>query len=188
MSKIGKKPIIIPENIEINIDGNLISAKGPKGEQSLKIHPRVDIEKKENQIIVSIKSNSKYIRAMHGLYRNLIANVIIGVEKGFSKQLQLQGLGYRATLASEGDKQKLTLFLGFSHSIDFPAPAGIKFNVQKNIITIEGIDKQLVGETAAKIRALRPPEPYKGKGVRYIDEIVKRKQGKQVAKTEKTGA
>lgn len=183
MSKIGTKPIIIPDNIEVEIQGREIKAKGPKGELTLKVHPRINMVKKDNQILVSRTSESKTSRALHGLFRNLINNIIEGVNQGFKKQLELKGLGYKAVVNQEGEKQKLVLNIGFSHSVEVVAPEGILFSVTKNIITIEGIDKQLIGETAAKIRALRPPEPYKGKGIRYLGEVVRKKAGKAVAKS-----
>ena len=183
MSKIGKKPVQIPEGVETEIQGQEIVAKGPKGELSMRVYPQIKIEKKENQILLKAISNSKMTRSMYGLSRNLINNMIEGVSQGFKKQLELQGLGYRAALSQDDNKQKLVLSIGFSHTVEVLAPEGISFSVVKNIITIEGIDKQLVGETAAKIRALRKPEPYKGKGIRYVGEVVKLKPGKAVIKT-----
>jgi len=185
VSKIGKKPILIPEGVSVNIEDNVILVKGPKGENSLKLNKNLEISKKENKIMVLAKSKSKDVRALHGLYRMLIFNLVEGVVNGFEKKLQLHGLGYRvASGNTEDGKQKLTLFLGFSHPIDFIAKEGINFALQKNNIIVSGIDKQQVGETAAKIRALRPPEPYKGKGIRYADEVVHKKPGKAVVKTQ----
>ncbi|MCX6806789.1 MAG: 50S ribosomal protein L6 [Candidatus Berkelbacteria bacterium] len=184
MSRIGKKPVTVPENVQIQIENHDIKVKGPKGELALEVHPKIKVEQKDNQIIVSRVSDSKSSRSLHGLFRNLIYNMIIGVCDGYKKELELKGVGYRAALGqTEGGKQKLTLSIGFSHTVDVVAEEGINFNVNKNIITIEGIDKHLVGQTAAKIRSLRPPEPYKGKGIRYVGEVVRKKVGKAVVKT-----
>ena len=187
MSKIGKKPIIIPEGVSVKIDGQEVCATGPKGELKIKIRSQIKIDQKDNKIILQSTSNAKPVRALFGLFRSLVNNMVIGVKDGYKKSLQLHGLGYRVAMqATDDNKQKLVLQVGFSHTVEFVAPEGIKFSVNKNTIDIEGIDKQLVGETAATIRKIRPPEPYKGKGIRYSDEIVKKKQGKAVAKT--TGA
>jgi large subunit ribosomal protein L6 len=174
MSRIGKKIINIPENVTVEINNHQIKVKGPKGELNLDIHSRIDVKKVEKTITVSKTGNDKTSRSLHGLFRQLIANLITGVANGFEKRLELKGIGYRVQLAGE----KLNLSLGYSHPIEFKAPKGIVFAVEKNIIVIKGIDKQLVGETAAKIRNLRPVEPYKGKGLRYVDEIVIKKVGK----------
>lgn len=186
MSKIGQKPIQIPENVSVEIASNEIKAIGPKGELSLKIHPRIKVMQKENQIAVTRDSDTKLSKSLHGLYRSLVYNLIQGVAEGYKKELELKGVGYRATVADEAGKQKLVLTLGYSHPIEVMAPDGINFTVTKNIILISGIDKQLVGETAAKVRNFRRPEPYKGKGIRYVGEIVRRKPGKTVVKA--TGA
>lgn len=183
MSKIGKKPIQIPDGVTVEILGSEIKAKGLKGENSLKIHPNIKVKKIENQIFVERVSDSENDKALHGLYRNLINNIIEGVSKGFKKQLEIHGLGMRASLEEKEGKQKLILSLGFSHPVEVEAPKGISFSVTRNVITVEGIDKQLVGETAAKIRSLKKPEPYKGKGIRYVGEIVRRKSGKASVKT-----
>jgi large subunit ribosomal protein L6 len=188
VSKIGKKPINIPEGIEVEIEGQEIKVSGPKGELSLKIPSQIKVEKREKEgreaVVVSAPSRSKTSKSLFGLYRSLINNMIEGTQGGFKKQLELSGLGFRAVLASTPEgKQKLILSLGFSHPVEVEAPEGISFSVVKNIITIEGIDKQLVGETASRIRAIKPPEPYKGKGIRYVGEIVKRKPGKAIIKT-----
>lgn len=174
MSRIGKKIINIPENVNFEIIGRQIKVKGPKGELFLDIHPRVTVKVENKTISVSKAGNDKLSRSLHGLFRQLIANLIIGVTDGFEKKLELKGIGYRVQAA--GDKLNLTL--GYSHPIEFKAPKGISFGVEKNIMIIRGIDKQLVGETSAKIRNLRPVEPYKGKGIRYVGEIVIKKVGK----------
>jgi len=177
MSKIGKKAIEIPNGITVTYgDKNTVSVKGPKGELSASFNPEIVIETKENEIIVAPRKDVKRLYAFWGLTRNLIANMIEGVQNGYQKQLELQGVGYKVAL--KGDD--LDMALGFSHPAAFKAPKGIKFTVEKNIITVSGIDKQQVGQVAAEIRKLRKPEPYKGKGVRYVGEKVRRKAGKKV--------
>lgn len=180
MSRIGKQPAKIPNSVTVNLKENTLTVKGPKGELSKKFHPNMKIEIKEDMIHISRHTNSKENRALHGLTRSLIVNMIEGVTKGFEKKLEIIGVGYRATPA----KNKLTMTLGFSHPIEHIAPAGIEFKMDeenKNVIIVTGIDKELVGENAAKIRSYRKPEPYKGKGIRYIDEQVQRKAGKAAA-------
>ena len=179
MSRIGKQPIIIPESVEIKIDGDLLTVKGPKGELKQKLHPDVDIEVKDKKIIVKLKEKAKNT-AIWGTFRALAANMIKGVTEGFEKKLLFEGVGYRANV--EG--KKLILNLGFSHPIEIQTPQGIEFKAEKNTITISGIDKQLVGEIAANIRTKRKPEPYKGTGIRYEDEVIRRKAGKKAAATE----
>lgn len=191
MSKLGKKPISLPEEVMVTLDGNEIKVKGPKGELSLKIphHLKVEVREKDEvkKVQVERTSNSKNSRAFHGLYRSLINNMVEGVSKGYEKKLELHGIGYQATLANTADdKQKLVLMLGFSHPVEVVAPDGITFVASKHSISISGIDKQLVGQVASSVRAFRPPEPYKGKGVRFAGEKVKKKAGKAVIKT--TGA
>lgn len=179
MSKIGKKPIDIPAGIAVSIDKekNKVVVKGPKGELASNFDSHVAIETKGNQIIVALKQETRKFYDIWGLSRALIANMILGVEKGYEKKLEIQGVGYKA---AKKDKD-LELHLGFSHPIIFKAPTGIEFGIEKNIITISGIDKQLVGQVAADIRSLKKPEPYKGKGIRYVGEQVRRKVGKKVA-------
>lgn len=176
MSRIGKKPISIPEGIKIEITGSKIAVKGQLGDLELAIHPRVKAKEENSQIIVSALGNDKLAKSLHGLTRTLINNMIIGVNSGYKKQLELKGTGYRAAL----DGDKLNFSLGFSHPVIYNIPADIKAEVNKNTITINGIDKQLVGRVAAEIRRLKLPEPYKGKGIRYKDEEVRRKAGKTV--------
>ncbi len=177
MSKIGKKAIEIPNGVTVTYgDNNKVSVKGPKGELSASFHAEINIETKDNEIIVTPKKDARRLYAFWGLTRNLIANMIVGVTKGYEKQLELQGVGYKVALKGND----LDMALGFSHPVAFKAPQGIKFTVEKNIITISGIDKQQVGQVAAEIRKLRKPEPYKGKGVRYVGEKVRRKAGKKV--------
>lgn len=177
MSKIGKKPIEIPNGVTVTLGGNnSVSVKGPKGEMSAEFNAEIKIEVKDNEVIVAPKRDVSRLYAFWGLTRNLIANMIEGVNKGYEKKLELQGVGYK--VAMKGND--LDLSLGFSHQVPFKAPQGIKFEVEKNIITITGIDKQSVGQVAAEIRKIRKPEPYKGKGIRYVGEQVRRKAGKKV--------
>lgn len=180
MSRIGKQPVKIPSGVTIDIKDNLATVKGPKGELKKQFHSNMRIEIKDDTIQVSRPSNSKENKALHGLTRNLLANMVEGVTKGFEKKLEIIGVGYRATPA----KNKISMTLGFSHPIEYTAPSSIEFKMDsenKNVIVVSGIDKELVGETAAKIREYRKPEPYKGKGIRYLGEHVERKAGKAVA-------
>lgn len=176
MSRIGKKPIEIPENIEVRIEDQKVIIKGPKGEISQEIRPEIKVEKKEGKILISPKIKTKKSKAFWGLTRSLLANNIKGVTKGYQKKLVIEGLGYKAEM--EGDN--LLLRVGFTHPVKIAPPEGIKLSVDKNIITVTGIDKGVVGQVAAKIRKVRPPEPYKGKGIKYLGEVVKRKPGKRV--------
>jgi len=180
MSRLGKKPIPIPEGVEVKIEGQKVILKGPKGELSLEIRPEIKIEVKEKQIFVSPQRQTKKTKAFWGLTRALLSNAIQGVTKEYEKKLEIQGIGYKAL--SEG--KDLNLQIGFTHPVKIEAPEGISFLVEKNIITISGINKGLVGEIAAKIRKIRPPEPYKGKGIRYVGEVVRRKAGKKAATTQ----
>lgn len=176
MSRIGKKSITIPSEVTINMEGALVSAKGPKGELSLLLHPDMKIEVKDGVAVIFPRENSsKKAPAIWGLTRTLVANMITGITVGFEKALEFEGIGYRVVL--EGST--LVMQLGFSHPVRFEAPKGIVFTVQKNTITIAGINKELVGEVTARIRALKPPEPYKGKGIHYRGEIIRRKSGKK---------
>ena len=177
MSRIGRQPIEIPEGVNIQIKEKMLQAKGPKGELSLKLRPEIIVEIKDNQLLVTVRDQSKETKAFWGLFRSLINNAIEGVFKGFEKQLEIRGVGFKVNLTDGG----LTLELGFSHKIEFKKPEGIEFDVKKNIIIISGIDKQLVGQTAAEIRGLKRPEPYKGKGIRYVGEQVRIKPGKRAA-------
>ena len=183
MSKIGKKPILIPEEVEISIEKGSVSVKGPKGSLSIKIRPEIkaDLQQKDGkkQLILTRKNNAKLVKSLHGLSRTLIANMIDGVIKGYSKTLKIVGTGYR--VQQEG--KTLVFSLGFSHPVKMDPPEGIEFTLKgNNQITVSGIDKQLVGQTAADMRQLKKPDAYKGKGIRYINEIVKTKPGK-AAKT-----
>ncbi|MEA2022413.1 MAG: 50S ribosomal protein L6 [Candidatus Caldatribacteriota bacterium] len=179
MSRIGKTPIIIPEGVKVEINKNNIKIIGKKGTLERDIHSEMNIKSDGKMIYVTRPSDSKMHRSLHGLSRSLINNMVIGVSKGFEKILEIHGVGYRA-LMEDG---KMNIQVGYSHQIKIAPPEGIKFEVEKQKkIIIKGIDKQLVGETAARVRILRKPEPYKGKGIRYIDEVVRRKVGKTGAK------
>lgn len=177
MSKIGKKPIVIPEGVEVQPKDGLLSFKGKEGSLELRILPFTKIEIKENQISVSLTHKNKQSRANWGTMASLIKNALAGVKEGFSKKLQLEGIGYRVNM--EG--KNLVLTVGFSHPIKYEPSAGIKVVVEKNIISISGVDKALVGEVAAQIRRIKKPEPYQGKGIRYVGEVVRRKAGKKAA-------
>ncbi len=175
MSRIGKEPVNIPEGVEVNITGSLVTVKSSKGQLQKEMHPSMKIEIKENQVIVERPSDSGEHRALHGLTRSLISNMIEGVTKGFEKTLELVGVGYRAT--KQGDK--VSIGIGYSNPVIVEPVEGIEIDVPAaNKITVKGIDKQAVGALAAKIRDIRRPEPYKGKGIKYLDEKIRRKVGK----------
>ena len=179
MSRIGKKPIIIPNNVKINVVDRDLSVEGPKGKLELKLHPFINIQTKDSNIIVSCDSESESAGSIHGMSRTLISNMIKGVMEGFTKELEIVGVGFRAQVQAN----ILNLQLGFSHDVKFPIPEDIKISCPKqNQIVITGIDKIKVGEVAAGIRRIFPPEPYKGKGIRYVGEYVRKKLGKVVAK------
>jgi len=179
MSRIGKKPIEIPKGVQVQYKDGVITVKGPKGTLSFEHHPDMTIKIEKDKIVVERPSDKKFHKALHGTTRQIIANMVEGVSKGFVKELEIVGTGYRARM--EG--QKLILTVGYSHPVEIVPPEGIKFEVEgQNIIKVHGIDKQLVGEVAAQIRKVRPPEPYKGKGIRYKGEHVRRKAGKAGAK------
>ena len=177
MSRIGKQPIEMPAGVNADVKKNLVTVKGPKGELSHSVNEGITVKVEDNALLVTRSDDSKSQRALHGLTRSLINNMVIGCSEGYSRTLEIQGVGYSVELRG----QKLLFALGYSHQILMDAPDGISFEVGKgNIITVSGIDKQKVGAVAAKIRSLRPPEPYKGKGVRYQNENVRRKAGKAV--------
>lgn len=176
MSRIGKKPILIPNNVEVDINGGKVKVRGPLGELERVFDDSISIKKDEDVIKLEPTKKGVSVNALWGTYASLISNMVEGVSKGFSKKLVIEGIGYKAQL--EG--KILVLNLGFSHPIKIPVPEGIEIKAEKNKIEISGTDKQLVGETAATIRALKKPEPYKGKGIRYEDEIIRRKAGKKV--------
>lgn len=196
MSRVGKKPIPIPDNVEVKIEGQKVDIRGPKGELSFEIRPEILVEVREREIIIApalsyaattgsettglqginLKA-AKNVPALWGLTRSLIANMVKGVTEGYAKKLELVGIGYRVAL--EGND--LVLNVGFTHPVKIKAKAGIKFSVDKNIVTVAGINKELVGQAAAEIRRIRKPEPYKGKGIRYLGEVVRKKLGKKAA-------
>jgi len=179
MSRIGKMPIAIPKGVKIELNNNNIKVSGERGTLERSFHSDMKVKIEEDKIYVSRPSDNRFHRSLHGLSRSLINNMVEGVVSGFEKTLEIRGVGYRAAL--EG--KKMIIQIGYSHPINVDTPKGIEFEVEKQkIIKVKGIDKQLVGETAAKIRLLRKPEPYKGKGIRYIDEVVRRKVGKTGAK------
>ncbi|RCK77491.1 MAG: LSU ribosomal protein L6p (L9e) [Ignavibacteriae bacterium] len=178
MSRIGRKPIPIPKDVKVNIQGNIITVNGPKGTLKAEKVNEIDIEINGQEIVLKRASDEKRVKALHGLWRALIANMITGVSQGFQKKLEIVGVGYKAEAKGKG----IQLALGYSHPIYFSPPEGIKIEVPSpTSISISGIDKHLVGLVAAKIRSFRPPEPYKGKGIRYEGEYVRRKAGKAAA-------
>ena len=175
MSRIGKKPVIIPANVTVNVaEGNVVTVKGPKGELTNTFHADMIINVEGNVLTVSRPTDEANHRALHGLTRTLISNMVEGVEKGFSKQLEVNGVGYRA----EKKGNQLVMRLGFSHEVIMEEIPGITVEVNGNKITVSGIDKQVVGQFAAEVRGKRPPEPYKGKGIKYTTEVIRRKVGK----------
>jgi large subunit ribosomal protein L6 len=179
MSRIGKRPVPVPAGVTVTLEGQRLTVKGPRGELSRTFHPAMKLDVADGQVLVSRPDDSREHRALHGLTRALVANMVEGVTKGYQRTLEIQGVGYKAELRPFG----LQLSLGFSHPVQFKAPPGITFSVDNNVVVkIEGPDKELVGQVAAELRALRPPEPYKGKGIRYLGEVVRRKAGKTGAK------
>ncbi len=174
MSRIGNSPIVIPAGVEVKLDGNTVTVKGPKGELTRTVHQNMKVEIEGAEIKVTRPDDQKENRSLHGLTRTLIANMVEGVTNGYSKQLEVNGVGYRSSV--EGNK--LVLNIGYSHPVEMPFPDGVKAEVNDKIITISGIDKQKVGQFAAEVREKRPPEPYKGKGIKYTDEHIRRKEGK----------
>jgi len=179
MSRIGKLPVKIPSGVECKIQGGRFTVKGPKGQLERELHPNMKIVQEDGEVKVQRPSDARTDRALHGLTRSLINNMVVGVTEGFSKQLNIVGVGYRV----EQKGKDLLLSLGFSHPVNYPAPQGIEFVVdaKANTIIVKGIDKERVGQTAAEIRKFRPPEPYKGKGVMYSTERIRRKVGKTAA-------
>jgi large subunit ribosomal protein L6 len=176
MSRIGRKPISVPDGVTVSLGPGRVSVNGPKGELATEVNSRMQVAEEDGTLTVTRPSDRGPDRALHGLTRSLIANMVEGVTDGFEKRLEIQGVGYRAKLAGKA----LELSVGYSHPVTIPAPDGIEFEVpQPTQVIVRGIDKQLVGETAARIRRTRPPEPYKGKGIRYAGEQVRRKVGKR---------
>lgn len=181
MSRIGKQPLQLPQGVTVGIQEGTVMVKGPKGELQRILHPHVTIQQEGNTITVGVlRPDDRHDRALWGLWRVLLANMVQGVSVGFTKSLEVHGVGYRAALQGS----TLTLHLGFSHPIILELPPGIEAKVEKNILHLHGIDKELLGETAARIRTFRKPEPYKGKGIRYVGEVVRRKAGKVVKTSE----
>ncbi len=178
MSRIGKKPIPIPKDVKIDLKEDLLTVKGPKGEIKRTIHPKVNVNIENDQVIVTINDDTKESNSLHGLFRALIANMVTGVSNGFEKVLEIVGVGYRG----EMNGRTATLQLGYSHPIIFELPEGIEAVIDKTKITLTGIDRELLGKTAAKIRSYRKPEPYKGKGIKYANEVIRRKAGKTGSK------
>ena len=175
MSRIGRLPIAVPSTVDVTIDGREVTVKGPKGTLSRQLHPDMTVSKEEGTLVVTRPTEQKTHKQLHGLTRTLVNNMVVGVTDGYRKGLEITGVGYRAAL----NGQKLTLNLGYSHPIEIDPPAGISFEVENPTkLAVVGIDKELVGEIAARVRATRKPEPYKGKGVRYAGEKIRRKAGK----------
>jgi large subunit ribosomal protein L6 len=175
MSRIGKKPIGVPAGVSVAVDGRAVTVKGPRGELSRTFSDRVSVQLDDSTVSISRTDDSREARAIHGLSRALLANMVTGVSEGYRKELTIAGVGYRAALKG----RDLELQLGFSHPVTFPAPGGISFEVpEPTKVVVSGIDKEAVGQVASDLRKLRPPEPYKGKGIRYVDERVRRKAGK----------
>jgi large subunit ribosomal protein L6 len=179
MSRIGKKPVTVPTGVTLELQGNTVAVKGPKGELRRTLHPEMTVAMADGSFTVSRPSDEPRHKALHGLSRTLVQNMIDGVTKGFTKTLEIQGVGYKAEAKPYG----VNLIVGFSHPVKYEAPKGIKISVENNtVVKIEGADKEIVGQVAAELRNVRPPEPYKGKGVRYQGEQVRRKAGKTGAK------
>jgi large subunit ribosomal protein L6 len=179
MSRIGKKPVAVPAGVTVALDGQRLSVKGPRGELARTFHPAMQLAVGGGQVSVARPSDERLHKALHGLTRTLVANMVEGVTKGYVKVLEIQGVGYKAEAKPFG----LQLALGFSHPVLYKAPTGIKLSVDNNVIVkVEGADKELVGQVAAELKNLRPPEPYKGKGIRFQGEVVRRKAGKTGAK------
>jgi large subunit ribosomal protein L6 len=174
MSRVGKKPIPIPDKVKVAVNDRHVAVEGPKGKLELDVASPIEVAVEESQVVVTRPNDARRNRALHGLTRALVANMVQGVSEGFEKKLEIQGVGYRA--AKQG--KALNFQLGYSHPILFEAPVGVELDVDRNVVTVSGIDKQAVGQVAAQIRALRKPEPYKGKGIRYLGEHVRRKAGK----------
>ena len=179
MSRIGKKPVTVPKGVTLDLQGQVVAVKGPRGELRRTLHPEMRLALADGVLTVARPSEDKRHKALHGLTRTLVQNMVDGVAKGFNKTLEIQGVGYKAEAKPYG----VNLIVGFSHPVKYEAPKGIKISVENNtVVKIEGADKEIVGQVAAELRAVRPPEPYKGKGIRYQGEHVRRKAGKTGAK------
>ncbi len=178
MSRLGKLPIEVPAGVQVKVDADFISVKGPKGELKERTNKSVKVDIQEKAVVVSVVNpENKKQKALWGLYRNLINNLIVGVTKGFEKKLEINGVGYKA--AAQG--KKLVLNVGYSHPVDFPMPEGVDVKVEDNVITLTCADKRVLGEVAFQVRKVKEPEPYKGKGIKYQDEVIRRKEGKVAA-------
>ncbi|HAR95556.1 MAG TPA: 50S ribosomal protein L6 [Deltaproteobacteria bacterium] len=175
MSRIGKKPIALPQGVKVDIKDGMVLVEGPKGSLSRPLLEGIQLDMEEGSLLVKRANDTKRVRSYHGLMRTLVANMVDGVSKGFEKKLEIVGIGYR----SEMQGNSIVLYLGYSHPINFPLPSGISADIEKQtVVTIKGIDKELVGQVSAKIRDLRRPDPYKGKGVKYAGEVLRKKAGK----------
>jgi len=181
MSRVGKKPIPIPSGVTVKIDGPMVSVTGPKGKLDCLLHHHVSASLVDSVLTVAVKNSSEPKQAaLWGVFRSLLTNMVHGVTEGYKKQLEINGIGFKAAVSG----QTLTLNVGFSHPVAYAIPAGIAITVEKNVVTVGGIDKHLVGQVAAEVRDVMPPEPYKGKGIKYLDEVIRRKAGKLATKTE----
>lgn len=179
MSRIGKRPVAVPPNVTVTIDGQIVIVKGPRGELKRTVHPEMLVTQENGELRVARPTDSGRHRALHGLTRTLLNNMVLGVVEGFSRQLEIQGVGYKAESVAGG----IRLVVGYSHPVEYKAPEGVKILVENpTLVKVEGVDKELVGHVAAELRRVRPPEPYKGKGIRYVGEHVRRKAGKTGAK------
>jgi len=176
MSRIGKMPVVVPAKVHVTIDGNQVTAKGPKGQASIQIHPEMQIAQEDGKLVVNRPSEARRHRELHGLSRALLNNMINGVTTGYRKTLVVEGVGYRAEMQGKN----LMMYLGYSHPIEVNPPENVTFSIEDRgrLVYVDGIDRQTVGQVAADIRKLRPPEPYKGKGIRYDNEVIRRKAGK----------
>ncbi|MBI3316831.1 MAG: 50S ribosomal protein L6 [Candidatus Omnitrophica bacterium] len=177
MSRVGRKPVLIPSGVKVQLEGRHLNVQGPKGKMDLSVHPRMNVQLTDKQVEVTRPSDIRTDRSLHGLTRNLIQNMVLGVTQGYTKELDIEGVGFKAAVKGN----QLTLSLGFTHPVEFKIPEGIQIKcTTPTHIVVTGVDKQLVGEVAAEIRRFHEPEPYKGKGVRYTGEVIRRKQGKTV--------
>ena len=174
MSRIGKKPVPVPKGVTVNIKEGMVAIKGPKGELKRAIPEGVTVKLQGEEVVSARADDSRLNRAKHGMIRALVANMVRGVTQGFTRELEINGVGYKAEVKGKS----VTFTLGYSHVIDFPLPQGIEAKVEKNRVSLTGVDRELVGQVAAKVRRLRPPEPYKGKGIKYVEEHIRRKVGK----------
>lgn len=182
MSRIGKQPIEVPSDVQVEVGSDFIAVKGPKGEIKRQLHGKISVSREGNLISVSPKDGSKETRALWGTFRSLIGSMVKGAREGFEKTLVYEGIGFKSEVKSDssaGGGKVLEMSVGFTHPVRVPAPRGIDFKVEKNQIVVAGADKELVGQVAANIRKVKPPEPYKGKGIRYKDEVILRKAGKK---------